>query len=780
MRIDELHIYGFGKFKDYRLNFTDNFNLIYGENENGKTTISEFIKMMFYGNRPRNNDVFTNPRTKYRPLDGGIMAGSITFFHDGTRYRLEREFKGSNATDKITLHNLDLGESTTISGKDEIGEKFFSLNFGAFEKSVFIANSVGFSSDPDADGSINARLSNMNTTGDEDVSFEAVEKRITSAMEEIKTKTGRGGALVKLDALLAALNEEAAEQKTLAEKRDALSAEIEKAEQEALLLYDKKKTCFEELKKAERSEIKTKLKEFIEIAENYEKQEKAITLTNGIVADKDYCEKLDLAIKNYERTAEKCDMLSLEVERLTNDISVLEQSANASDDTASLNEQLQHTLSSTELLEREKDRLELENLQLNEKIKLAKPRTNVTLLIIGCILSVASIIGGLAFSTYIFSGALIGIILFILSFVLKVKPNTEMLQSELKKIELQLNNTQKQIINEKQKSQALNLKINELTVKAQTGKSLLDEKKNQAIEKRTLLLSLQNDSATNLKELFAISGMLKNVSDIDGARVLLNDTREGIEELSRLKVAAEYAAKGINCKNLLEAREKLATIPLSDIAPEASLEQLRDTLKQITDEHTEISHKLAALKAEARTAFTGLRVPAEFDNQRKELLEQISEQTEYYEDLTLALEGLTAAFGEIRRSFSGVLENRALELLSGITSGKYNSINVSKNFDITVSERDSFGSHGLEYLSKGAMHQAYFSLRLALSELLGKEAGGLPIILDDAFSQYDDARLLKALEFLHNYSANEQVIFFTCHNDCKSAAQNVGAKIINL
>ena len=78
------------------------------------------------------------------------------------------------------------------------------------------------------------------------------------------------------------------------------------------------------------------------------------------------------------------------------------------------------------------------------------------------------------------------------------------------------------------------------------------------------------------------------------------------------------------------------------------------------------------------------------------------------------------------------------------------------------------------------MHQAYFSLRLALSELMGKEAGGLPIILDDAFSQYDDTRLLKALEFLYNYSENEQVIFFTCHNDCKSAAQNIGANIINL
>lgn len=780
MRIDEIHIYGFGKFRDYKLNFANNFNLIYGENENGKTTIAEFIKMMFYGNRPRNNDAFTNPRIKYRPLDGGTMAGGITFLHQGTRYRLEREFKGSNATDKITLYNLDLGESTALSGKDEIGEKFFSLNFGAFEKSVFVNNSVAFLSDAEADGAINARLSNMNTTGDEDISYESVVKRINTAMEEIKTKTGRGGALVKLDAALSTLNNDAAEQKILAEKQDELQEKIEKAEQVCALLSDRKNKCFEKLKTAEKFEIKTKLEEFVKVAEQYEEIERQITLTDGSVADKNFCDKLESLIDKCQKLAENCEFLNSEISRLTDDVALLEQSNLNGENIDNLKQELAVINSKTEKLHHEKDGLELQKIRLGEKINLAKPKINLSLIIIGCVLAAISVVGGIILLPYIFGGAVVGAILFILGFVLKIKPDTNQQQSELTVLERQIENIENDITAAKQMAQTVTLKINELTVKNETGKSLLQDKKGQVITKRTELLEIQNNSAAALNELFNFAALLKCVSDIESAKALLEHIEENIDELARLQVAAEYAAKGTNCKNLSEAKQRLSVISLSQDIPTETLDKIREELKQITEEHAGVSRELAALKAEARTAFSRLRVPAEIEREKRELQSQIAEQKEYYEDLSLALDGLTAAFGEIRRSFSGVLENRALELLAGITNGKYNAINVSKNFDITVSESNSFGSHGLEYLSKGAMHQAYFSLRLALSELMGKEAGGLPIILDDAFSQYDDARLLRALEFLYNYSTNEQVIFFTCHNDCKVAAQNVGAKIINL
>ncbi len=780
MKINEIHIYGFGKFKDYKLNFTDGFNLIYGENENGKTTIAEFIKMMFYGSKPRITDVFKNPRVKYKPLDNSTMAGSITFSHEGTYYRLEREFRNSNATDKITLHNLDLGEVTTLSGKDDIGAMFFSLNSGAFEKSVFVANSVTFGNDAEADGDINSRLSNMSNTGDEDISYEAVVKRITAAMEEIKTKTGRGGALIKLDAALNALSQETALQQEKAQRRDELEAEIEARSIACEDLANKKNICFERLKAAEKLEIKTKLEEFIKVATDYEELEKTITLKRGGTADKQFCDDLSGIIGKAEKIVERCDTLSLQISRITDEVAVLEQAAAERESTDSLTAQLQEANDTVDKLSLKKDALELDIMRMSEKTKRAWAKVNIPLIIIGVLTLILSVIGGLVVSNIIYAGVALGLVLIALSFVFKGKISQAQNENELALLEKQLANIKNEIDLVKQKSVELNQRITVLTVKSATGEELLGDKRKQIIAHRTDLLETQNQAAAITKQMHELSLQIRPVADIDGAKSLVKEVREKLEELSKLQVAAEYAAKGTNCKKLDEAKAKLAAVSATDSGEIVPLDAIREELKQITEEHSVAARELASLKAEARAAFSGLRVPAELEREKKELLEQKSEQSEYYDDLSLALDGLTAAFAEVRRSFSGVLEKRALEILSGITDGKYNGINVSKSFDITVSDRDNFGSHSLEYLSKGAMHQAYFSLRLALSELLGKDAGGLPVILDDAFSQYDDKRLYNALEFLKKYSSTSQVILFTCHNDCMRSAEKIGSNIINL
>ena len=49
MKIDSIYIESFGKFKNYKLDFKDGMNIIYGDNEAGKSTIMAFIEMMFYG-----------------------------------------------------------------------------------------------------------------------------------------------------------------------------------------------------------------------------------------------------------------------------------------------------------------------------------------------------------------------------------------------------------------------------------------------------------------------------------------------------------------------------------------------------------------------------------------------------------------------------------------------------------------------------------------------------------------------------------------------------------
>ena len=62
MKIKSLYISAFGGIKDMRLDFSDGFNTVYGQNENGKSTVIAFIKMMFYGSDKGSSQISKNVR----------------------------------------------------------------------------------------------------------------------------------------------------------------------------------------------------------------------------------------------------------------------------------------------------------------------------------------------------------------------------------------------------------------------------------------------------------------------------------------------------------------------------------------------------------------------------------------------------------------------------------------------------------------------------------------------------------------------------------------------
>ena len=49
IRITRLELIKFGKFADYSIDISDGMNVIYGDNEAGKSTIQLFIKFMLFG-----------------------------------------------------------------------------------------------------------------------------------------------------------------------------------------------------------------------------------------------------------------------------------------------------------------------------------------------------------------------------------------------------------------------------------------------------------------------------------------------------------------------------------------------------------------------------------------------------------------------------------------------------------------------------------------------------------------------------------------------------------
>lgn len=237
MKIKHIEIGNFGKLKNYNLSLGNGFQILYGENEDGKTTIMNFLYLMFYGGaKVKTINGIVNIRKKYAPWDGEKMYGALVFEHEKMEYRLEKVFNKSRATDMVTLWNNTTGEKEKLDKGKEIGELVFHMSDSAFEKSVFIACVGSIGSDDD----ISTKLSNMVTNGDETLSLETTMKRILDARFELISKSKKSGKLVDLEEQISLIKEEKHIAISTEVKRQDLERELQRVSSHLQSLKDKK------------------------------------------------------------------------------------------------------------------------------------------------------------------------------------------------------------------------------------------------------------------------------------------------------------------------------------------------------------------------------------------------------------------------------------------------------------------------------------------------------------------------------------------------------------
>lgn len=116
--IKKLHIISFGHFENTSIDFDKGFNLIYGKNESGKSTIASFIEGLLYGfddgKRVRH---FNKKQEIYRPLNSYKYAGVGIFNKDGRDYRISRNFESG----EYEIYDLDM--------EKEVEAKASNLNY---------------------------------------------------------------------------------------------------------------------------------------------------------------------------------------------------------------------------------------------------------------------------------------------------------------------------------------------------------------------------------------------------------------------------------------------------------------------------------------------------------------------------------------------------------------------------------------------------------------------------------------------------------------------------
>jgi len=684
MRIDKVEIDGFGKLNNVSFDFTDGVNLIFGENESGKSTLCEFILAAFYGlpNESKKTADDMPPRKKYRPWNTESYGGRVYFTFEGRELVIERSFKGTKRGDKAVLRDAKNWEE--LDNSDDFGTKIFGISREAFLKTLYV-KSFGADSLKSDDGEIMSRLSNLETSGTEDVSYSKIMNAMEKEIFSLKTKTGRGGKISALEDRITSLNSELS---MAAMTYSALEADAETAEK-------LKNAAKEKEKEAELTEKK------YNIALSYEKY----------IQQQKIAESRKTIEKRIEDSREKIEQIKEQMKSIDD----------GKNETVSADE-----ISRARVLETKK-------IMATEKLQSLKnapePKNNtafmVILVIFLCIsifLTVFSITEGMVFAAVLGGTAAILNVWAMLVLKGKSKKKFDSQKQEISRVEQEVNETEAEL--------------------------------------KRILSAYGVSSSDELSVMFAV----------------IKNTEQKKDELNKkskeLEAEIESLTKSIPVESTEEFSEEITSYKgeSSDVLF-ARMNMLKAESRQMSDRANEISVRLARETAEVRSE-------EDIKQEISQLKAESAEAQKRYLALVRASEWLAAAHEEIKNNFAPRLNKKASDFFAVLTDGKYSDIRSNDSFGINLK---STGGEIVEagYMSRGTYDLLYIALRFAAMSVLTD--GKIPtVMLDDAFSQLDDSRLIAAIQLIEKNPEFSQVLLFTCHENYKDLLKGKNINMVSL
>lgn len=258
MFFKKLVLQNFGRFHNKEIELKPGLNLIYGENEAGKSTIHAFIKGMLFGiERSRGRGVAgkDDVYTRYLPWNNpGAFNGSMDISIDHKDYRIQRSF---HANDKrFVILDLKTGREVKLR-ENHISELIPGLTESTFRNTVSMEQ-LGAKTDTELAKQLGNYIANLSIS-------KAKEVDVAKALWELnqQRKVIRGSMDNQQIARLEAKIREGEEKEIQLEELTAKLKDLLKLEQD----LDHKKTSFE--KELNLREDRVKMEELPAIQEKF-------------------------------------------------------------------------------------------------------------------------------------------------------------------------------------------------------------------------------------------------------------------------------------------------------------------------------------------------------------------------------------------------------------------------------------------------------------------------------------------------------------------------------
>jgi uncharacterized protein YhaN len=645
---------------------------------------------------------------------------------------------------------------------------------------VFIGQ-LGFpEKDSAAEGELNSKLSNMALTGEESISFEAVNSRLQKAKLALMSKSGKAGIYDKNIKLMGEIKDRIekneATTQAITEKKNKialLESEMEYFGKKALALKEKISTE-QDVRNAE------KLSQLLELKKQLDALNETLKLNDGSLIDEMYLRKLQFCISKVQAAEDKITAKQKEIELLNKSIEAgLNPPKDASPETAErLKEQIKGFESKKEQNSSLKNELNLKIKECENSGKQKKPFLGFIALIAGILfLGAAVMLNIKSFTVPFIICAVMGIIftlacpIYLISLKsakAKISATVAKFKEQLGLVEAEEDRISKEIFD-------IKIKLEIITAALNSSAAVIEKQQQLLTESKTELYSFEQEKSAEEKTLFEQFSKYRSADTLQEVLTALEEISQKATKQKELKQQLNFILNDLNGISYAEAEKKLATVRESELSLSEDFGQLKAEYEQLISHITDHKSEIAALTAELRSALSGAEDTEQLKKQLNALMEKTASQKEFCLCLDIAAAVLTESFAEVRRSYGSVLEKKAGLFFEGLTDNKYSSMSISKELDINVERKDVFGSREIDYLSSGTADQAYLSMRLALAELMQDGNEELPIFLDDALTQYDDSRMKTAVSFLKEYSEKTQVIMFTCHNSIYEISKEAGA-----
>lgn len=178
MQIKNIKINQYGNIENKELNF-EKFNIIYGKNESGKSTLLNYIMSSFYGISKNKKGNFESDYDKYKPWNNEEFSGNLSYVLDnGDEFNVFRNFDKKNPQ-LIDKMGIDVTKNYTADKKNGIQfiEDQINVDRDLMENTV-ISEQKQVELDNTTQNQLLQKIANLAESGDEEVSYKQATLKI--------------------------------------------------------------------------------------------------------------------------------------------------------------------------------------------------------------------------------------------------------------------------------------------------------------------------------------------------------------------------------------------------------------------------------------------------------------------------------------------------------------------------------------------------------------------------------------------------------------------------